>query len=157
MLKEFMGYGKIKTICILGVGNTIRGDDGIGSYICSIIEQMQVPGITTMRVQQLDAEMVEDLLHFDHVLITDASINGKDVELYELFPDVVPPLSSSHHLNASMLGALAQKVYRKNLSLFICAVRGYDFEIGDLLSEKAKANCTKAISLTMEWIDSLRN
>jgi hydrogenase maturation protease len=152
-----MRNNKINSICIVGVGNTIRADDGIGNHICSAIEQMQVPGITTMTVQQLDAELIGDLLHFDHVLITDASLGGMDVDLYELFPDVVPPLSSSHHLNASMLAGLAQKLYGKNLSLFICAVRGYDFEMGDLLSEKAKANCTKAISLTMEWIDSLRN
>jgi hydrogenase maturation protease len=152
-----MVNNKVNNICIVGVGNTIRADDGIGSYICSAIEQMHVPGITTITVQQLDAELVEDLLPFDQVLITDASIEGSEVELYELFPDTAFPLSSSHHVNAAMLGALSQKIYDKKLSLFICAVRGYDFEIGEKLSEKAKANCSKAISLTMEWIDSKRN
>jgi hypothetical protein len=43
------------------------------------------------------------------------------------------------------------------MSLFICAVRGYDFNIGDTISEKAKANCLMAISLILEWIGSLRN
>ena len=152
-----MANNKVNKICIVGVGNTIRADDGIGRYICLAIEQMEVPGITTMIVQQLDAELVEDLLPFDHVLITDASLKGSEVELYELFPDNAFPLSSSHHVNAAMLGALSQKIYDKKLSLFICAVRGYDFGIGEKLSEKAKANCSKAISLTMEWINSQRN
>jgi hydrogenase maturation protease len=157
MLMELVKNDKVNNICIVGVGNTIRADDGIGNYICLAIEQMKLPGISTMIVQQLDAELVEDLLLFNHVLITDAAIDGIEVDLYELFPDNVLPLSSSHHVNAAMLAALAKRVYGKKLSLFLCAVRGYDFEIGDLLSEKAKANCLKAISLTMEWIDSLRN
>jgi hydrogenase maturation protease len=148
---------KAHTICIVGVGNTIRGDDGIGNYICNAIEQMQVPGVNTMLVQQLEAELIEDLLHFDHVLITDASIEGKDADLYKLYPHDESPLSSSHHLNAAMLAALSEKVYGIKMSLFICAVRGYDFNIGDTISEKAKANCLMAISLILEWIGSLRN
>lgn len=148
---------EVHTICIVGVGNTIRADDGIGNYICNAIEQMQVPGVNTMIVQQLDAELVEDLLHFDHVLITDASVEGKEADLYNLLPNDGPPLSSSHHLNAAMLAALSEKVYGIKMSLFICAVRGHDFNIGDTISEKAKANCQQAISLILEWIGSLRN
>jgi hydrogenase maturation protease len=148
---------KVHTICIVGVGNTIRADDGIGNYICNAIEQMQIPGVNTMIVQQLDAELVEDLLHFDHVLITDASMEGKEADLYNLLPIDGPPLSSSHHLNAAMLAALSEKVYGIKMSLFICAVRGHDFNIGDTISEKAKANCQQAISLIHEWIGSLRN
>ena len=148
---------KVHTICIVGVGNTIRADDGIGNYICNAIEQMQIPGVNTMIVQQLDAELVEDLLHFDHVLITDASVEGKEADLYNLLPNNGPPLSSSHHLNAAMLAALSEKVYGIKMSLFICAVRGHDFNIGDTISEKAKANCQQAISLILEWIGSLRN
>jgi hydrogenase maturation protease len=148
---------KVHTICIVGVGNTIRADDGIGNYICNAIEQMQIPGVNTMIVQQLDAELVEDLLHFDHVLITDASMEGKEADLYNLLPIDGLPLSSSHHLNAAMLAALSEKVYGIKMSLFICAVRGHDFNIGDTISEKAKANCQQAISLILEWIGSLRN
>jgi len=148
---------KVHTICIVGVGNTIRADDGIGNYICNAIEQMQIPGVNTMIVQQLEAELVEDLLHFDHVLITDASVEGKEADLYNLLPNNGPPLSSSHHLNAAMLAALSEKVYGIKMSLFICAVRGHDFNIGDTISEKAKANCQQAISLILEWIGSLRN
>src|SRR6476660_3058029 len=129
---------KVHTICIVGVGNTIRADDGIGNYICNAIEQMQIPGVNTMIVHQLDAELVEDLLHFDHVLITDASVEGKEADLYNLLPNDGPPLSSSHHLNAAMLAALSEKVYGIKMSLFICAVRGHDFNIGDAISEKAK-------------------
>ena len=148
---------EVHTICIVGVGNTIRADDGIGNYICNAIEQMQIPGVNTMIVQQLEAELVEDLLHFDHVLITDASVEGKEADLYNLLPNNGPPLSSSHHLNAAMLAALSEKVYGIKMSLFICAVRGHDFNIGDTISEKAKANCQQAISLILEWIGSLRN
>lgn len=156
-MKWVMEKTKTHTICIVGVGNTIRGDDGIGNYICNAIEEKQQPGITTMIVQQLDAELVEELLHYDHVLITDASIEGNSVDLHELYPNVIHPLSTSHHLNAAMLAALSEKVYGKKLSLFICAVRGYDFELGDSISEKAKANCEQAISRTLKWIGSLSN
>jgi Ni,Fe-hydrogenase maturation factor len=84
-------------------------------------------------------------------------VEGKEADLYNLLPNDGPPLSSSHHLNAAMLAALSEKVYGIKMSLFICAVRGHDFNIGDAISEKAKANCLMAISLILEWIGSLRN
>jgi hydrogenase maturation protease len=144
------------SICIVGVGNDIRSDDGIGSYVCNAFEKMSIPGFTILHVQQLDVEIIEELLPYRHILIVDASMDGNDVDLYELAHGVVAPLSSSHHINVAMLTALAQRLYSKKLSLFICAVRGYDFEMGNMLSEKAKANCNQAISQIHEWVNSLK-
>ncbi len=145
------------SICMVGVGNVIRQDDGIGSYVCNAFEKMSIPGITILHLQQLDVEIIEDFLPYKHILIVDASIDGNEIELYNLSPEAVIPLSTSHHINVAMLDALAQRLYSKKLSLFICAVRGYDFEMGNMLSEKAKANCNQAISQIHEWINSLEN
>jgi hypothetical protein len=53
-------------ICIAGIGNPIRSDDGIGAYICEQIELLQIPGITTLPLQQLQVEQIEVFAGFDH-------------------------------------------------------------------------------------------
>lgn len=140
------------TVCIIGVGNTIRSDDGMGAYVCSILKDLQIPALQIMVVHQLDAELVEELVQYDKLVIIDAAVDGDDVSFYELQTADAIPLSSSHHVNAAMLAALAQKVYHKELPLMICAVRGYDFDIGDKLSEAAEANCIKAVKVIQDWL-----
>lgn len=140
------------TVCLVGVGNTIRSDDGAGAYVCRLFDDLKIAGLQTQVVHQLDAELVEGLRPFDRVVIIDAAIDGDDVVLYPLDSTDAQPVASSHHVNASMLAALADKVYGYKLPLMACAVRGYNFEIGDSLSEHAEANCIKAVKVIQDWL-----
>ena len=139
-------------ILILGVGNILMSDDGIGSYICSQIDAMHLPGVTTHIVHQLHVELIEDLLNYDSVIIADASIKEKEVEFFPLQPDKTQTLSSSHHLNANMLNTLFQKVYGKTTPIFLCAVRGDYFEMGEIFSVQTMKNANNAIKIICDWI-----
>lgn len=148
---------KNSKICIVGIGNTLRGDDGVGAFVCSILEKMNLPFVTTLIVQQLQVELIQDFLSYDYVILTDASLTGKEVEFYALPPGQTETVSSSHQASASMLNALSQKLYNKSLPLLICAVRGENFEIGESLSAFAVANTNKAVQLLCNWIKSHTN
>jgi hydrogenase maturation protease len=144
-------------ICIVGIGNTLRSDDGIGALVCSSLEKMDLPFVTTLLVQQLQVELIEDFLSYDYVILADASLTGKEVEFYALPPGQTEAVSSSHQASAKMLDALSQKLYNKRLPLLICAVRGENFEIGDTLSAFAIANTYKAVHLLCNWIKGHTN
>ncbi|MBL0356026.1 MAG: hydrogenase maturation protease [Chitinophagaceae bacterium] len=139
-------------ILIVGIGNTLRGDDGIGAYICSCFDQLHIDGVKTMLTQQLHTEMVDELLCYDHIVFADASITGEPVDFYPLKKEEVVPVSSSHHVNAVLLNALAKQLYQKDLPIMICSVSGENFEMGEGLSATAKKNADNAIDIICNWI-----
>ncbi len=138
-------------VLVIGVGNTIRGDDGIGPYICARMEALQLEGIKTRNIQQLQTDMVEELLEYDQTIIADASIHSEDILFYAVDP-TTSPAASSHHSNPAMLAALAQQLYNKKLPIMVCSVKGEDFGMKDQLSPAAKERADKAIVLITEWI-----
>ena len=139
-------------ILIIGVGNTLRSDDGIGAYICSQMDALHLPDVTMRILHQLHIELIEDLWQYDSVIIADAAVTVKDVEFIPLQIHETQVLSSSHHLNANMLGALAQKIHGKNIPIFLCSVGGENFEMGETLSVKAMMNADNAVKLINAWI-----
>ena len=144
-------------ICVVGIGNTLRSDDGIGALVCSCLEIMNFPGVTTLVIQQLQVELIEKFLTYDYVILADASLSGKEVDFYTLPFDEVAIVSSSHQASAKMLDTLSQKLYHKKLPILICAVRGENFEIGETLSDYAITNTGKAVHLLYNWIDGHTN
>ncbi|OIR05720.1 hydrogenase 2 maturation endopeptidase [mine drainage metagenome] len=139
-------------IAVIGVGNTLRSDDGIGAHICSKIDELNLPFITTIIVQQLHVELIEELINYDSVIIADAAVTGNDVDLNSLVFNETQTTSSSHHMNANMLNALLQKIHGKKITINLCSVRGENFELGETLSPSAIANANKAVKIICDFI-----
>jgi hydrogenase maturation protease len=139
-------------ICIIGIGNTLRGDDGVGAYVCTAIETLNLPGVDTMIVLQLTPDLMEDLQQYKHVIITDASYNCNGFAFYRLGADETNAQSSSHAVNASMFYLLFKKIYSKQPSFYICAIEPEDVSIGSGLTISAKANADIAVRAIALWI-----
>lgn len=152
-----MNTSSDKKILLIGIGNTLRSDDGVGAYICGKIGELAIPGLTIMVVQQLLVELVEDLVNYDHVLLVDAAVNSSSVHFEPLETNSQMPVSSSHHVNASVLQALVSKLYNKSLSLHLCTIPGYDFNTGDQLSSQTKEAAADALALITDWLKKKTN
>lgn len=144
---------KPNNILLVGVGNTLRGDDGIGAYICSCIDALKMPGVQTLVTQQLDTALLDELTEADHIIIADASFEGKAVDFFKVSGNEPIPVSSSHHMSAPLLMQMAKTIYQKELSMMICAVAGYRFSMKEKLSARAKKNADKAVAVIIEWIN----
>jgi len=161
MMSIYMNKKKIdkkedhkKRTCITGIGNTLRSDDGVGAYVCRLIEEKNLEGVTVIIVQQLDIGMTEDLTKFDTVIFVDASLKDETISFKPLALENNQPPSVSHHINAAVLTGLAKILYSANTRFYICAIGGNNFEIGHVLSEKAMDNALEAVSFLTDWIQS---
>ncbi len=141
---------------ITGIGNTLRGDDGIGAYICAAIDTLQLDGVRTLTVHQLDSDLLDEFLEADHIILADAFVEGRPVHFYQVKPEDSPPVSSSHHMSAATLIQMAKLVYHRELSVMICAVGGFDFGMKEKLSARAKRNADKAVKTICDWIGKNR-
>lgn len=142
----------IKKIILFGTGNTLRGDDGIGAYICQAVEKQQISGVETLQITQLNTDLLDEMMKADHVIVADASASVESVHFYPVSEDETTPVSSSHHMSAGLLVKTAQLLYQKPLSIFICAVRGYDFSLREGLTADAKKNADQTVSIILDKI-----
>jgi hydrogenase maturation protease len=139
-------------VLFVGVGNTLRGDDGVGAYICSKIEKLNFENTAIEKVHQLQTEILETFLQYDKILIVDASISASDVQIEKVPETIAGPISSSHHTNVAALYVLAKRLYQKQLDLYTCAVPVQSFEMGERLSEFAKRNADEAVEKIRKWM-----
>ena len=142
-----------KQICVVGVGNTLRSDDGVGIFICSELEKIKLSGLSVITIHQLHIELVEDLKEFNTIIVVDAGTNlEKEFSFYPV-NEQKSSIHSSHNIDATLLFSLLQKLYPSNRSFYICAVQTQSFEFGDTLSPLALSNAEKAIHLLTEFIE----
>lgn len=143
----------LKKVLVVGIGNTIRGDDGIGAYVSSVIDQINIEAVETLIVQQLDTSLIDVFLKADKIVLVDAALTG-DVNFYLLRNEESFSISSSHYVNANLLSSLIKKLYEKEIIIMMCEVGGENFDMREKLSSNAKQNADKAVGLIVDWIKS---
>ena len=147
-----MGNATCKQICIIGIGNPMRADDGVGAFICEILDEKKNDGLTCMTKHQLDFGITEELIEFEEVIFIDASIETPSISLQELSKEVKCSTSFSHHLQASMVAKLANELFDAHTRFYLCSVGCYRFRMGAAISAKARHNAHAAVSLLTDWI-----
>ncbi len=151
------------SILIIGIGNPGRGDDGLGPALVSRLsdsgaaEETEACPFTAMEGRatavwkyQLNVEDADAVKDFDVVLFADASAAGEE-------PVVLTPLLpaksiafSTHEMSPASVLALAEELYGRSPRGFLLAIRGYAWEIGEELSERARQNLASAAALLKE-------
>lgn len=140
---------------MIGVGNTLRGDDGIGASVCTMIEQLQLTGVSTITTHQLHIEQAEDFSAYDILIIVDAAVTGDEVVFNEVLESGSDAHPASHHINAATLLSLLKKLYKKEIQMMLCAVPGENFDMGEQLSSTAQKNAGIAAGTIISWLDKL--
>lgn len=149
----------VKPILIFSCGNPSRGDDALGSLLCERLEAELESDDLSRQVEiltdfQLQIEHATDLLGRKKVLFVDASV----AENAELKLMSIQPHRDTSYTTHAMTPTAVMDVYTQiyDSPLPDCnqlAIRGYAFELGSGLSDRAKHNLEKAIPLVMDWID----
>lgn len=141
----------MKTL-LIGYGNAVRGDDGAGAHIVREIEKTKLPGVSVRIVHQLQVELIEDFSGFDRIIFVDARNEGPEVSLEKIqFPKTCV-ITSSHHAGPELLGNLAKKIYGFESELFLCSIRGENFDFKKELSPDALTRAKAAITQIRELI-----
>ncbi|MBF0489340.1 MAG: hydrogenase maturation protease [Candidatus Omnitrophica bacterium] len=136
---------EVKTFLVMGIGNPLRSDDGVGPYIAQKIKEKAIAGVKVLVSQQLDIEVLEEAANYNKILIIDASFLGEGLIFRKIQSTDNEQGSSSHHLTPEFFWTLAKKLYHHDLSLYLCAIRGRNFEMGEQLSPEIQLLVPKAM------------
>ena len=121
---------------IIGIGNPLRSDDGLG---WAVAEQLSRDGHTACdirTVHQLTPELAEWMAAVDLVVMIDASYEGEPGELRirPLSPSAQPSAMGTHYATPEELAALTAAIYGHCPPVVVVTMTGANFGIGEQLS-----------------------
>ena len=138
-------------ILLFGYGNPGRGDDALGPELIGRIAQLHLAAVECQNDMQLQVEHVTDLAACDQVLFIDADMSCAEPFDFSEISAVKDDSYTSHAMSPTALLHAYRQVYGKDAPpAFLLRIRGYDFELGDLLSDQASANLATATKLVLE-------
>lgn len=123
-------------ILIIGYGNSLRGDDGIGCQIADCLyESLTDPDVEILSRHQLTPELVEPISRADLVIFVDACSEGTpgEIESYRIEP-TKDTSSFTHETNPGGLLTVSQELYGRYPDAVMFSVCGKGFEYGEELS-----------------------
>lgn len=126
---------------IVGYGNRLRSDDGLGVLAAEqLLRAGPVEGTEILACRQLTPEFAESISQVETVLFIDASRGGQPGEIR--CKQVNPQPSEflfAHQLTPQTLLSLCCELYGVCPQAFEISICGECFELGDQLSAKAAA------------------
>ena len=129
----------MKTL-ILGYGNTLRKDDGLGVYASEALAATALPAdVEVLSCHQLSPELSATLAQAEHVIFIDVTLaaNGElpgRIKTRELHPRPTQPSGITHHFAPETLLAMAETLYGHAPQASLFSVTADNFDLGEGLS-----------------------
>ena len=143
-------------LLLFGYGNPGRGDDALGPELIARVEKMQLAGVECQNDMQLQVEHVADLNGCEMVLFVDADMSCAEPYDFSEPVSAMDDSYTSHAMNPAALLHAYREIYRKDAPpAFLLRIRGYDFSLGDPLTDKAAKNLEAAMQLVVELCNSV--
>jgi hydrogenase maturation protease len=126
---------------IVGYGNPLRGDDGIGWHAARLLATAPwLDGGRVLARHQLTPELAEDVGRASLVVLVDAAAEGNpgSVSVRRIGSPPPTPITWSHHLSPETLAGLAEALYGTVPPIVLVSVAAESFAEGDGLSSALK-------------------
>lgn len=145
---------KQKTILVIGYGNPLRGDDGIGEQVAEAVALWNLSQVRSIATHQLTPELAEELSQVDCAIFVDACIASEAFQITPLLPNTDAGSQLGHYTDPRSLLALAEILYGKAPQAWLVAVPGVNFELGVSLSSQAREGVERALVKIRELVVS---
>ena len=151
----------IKKFLIIGYGNTLRSDDGLGPYIVKKLRNKLYnfrKNIKIMSLPQLDVTLASQISKTDIVLFVDANSGTTDelVSIERIKPQTSPVRLNyiSHKIDIPTLLRASLDWFGIEPVCYIVMPKGFNFAIGDSISEKALKSAEVAQDKIIDMLKS---
>jgi hydrogenase maturation protease len=141
---------------IIGFGNPLRSDDGIGWHIAQrLSRELLRDDIQVIAAQQLTPEMAEIASRAERVLFVDAAPQGQPGTVHCQLVAPSPALNNfTHELSPASVLNLAQDLYGRCPSAHLFTVAGETFGTGDTMSPAVVAVVPALVAHLISLVDS---
>jgi hydrogenase maturation protease len=144
----FTNLGKM--ILVIGYGNTLRSDDGIGQIVAMEVEKWHLPQVRSHYTPQLTPELAEKIAEFATVIFVDACLEGNQVELKAL--KICHNHNWGHFMDPESLLYLTKFLYQKTPQAWLITIPAKNLNLGENLSDSAQKGLTQALATIKDLI-----
>ncbi len=140
---------------LIGCGNPLRGDDGVGWQIVQQVQDLMVSEqVTFLTCHQLTPELAEQLSQAELAIFVDACVGEPQgaVRCQPVQPLPSRHLTLSHHFSPSTLLGFAQQFFGKAPKAFLVSINGANFGYKEGLSPLVAEALPCAVQLVLQLL-----
>jgi hydrogenase maturation protease len=132
-------------LLIIGYGNTLRRDDGVGPRVAEAVEELHLPNVHTLACQQLSPEHADPISRADTVIFVDASVEAPlEVQFRQLEPGDSTQLMA-HAADPRTMLALARDVFGHAPTAWWLTIPAFTMDFGETLSAATQSGFSTAV------------
>ena len=149
-------------ILVLGIGNLVLNDEGIGIHIVHTLSQMELPrGVDVLDGGTGGLALLETLQSYPRVILVDAALDNRQAgtirRLSPRYSRDYPPLLSAHEIGLKeMIDAMLLLGQAPQIELLAVSVRNCH-RLGMHLSPEIRRAIPQILQLVFEIIKDLRH
>lgn len=133
-------------LLVIGYGNTLRGDDGVGPRVAEAVGALRLPGVRTLICQQLSPEHAAPISLAETVIFVDAAVDAtQEVQLRRLEPNDTTQLMA-HAADPRTMLALSRDVFGHVPRAWWLTIPAVKMEFSESLTPEAQRGCAEAIN-----------
>jgi hydrogenase maturation protease len=125
-------------LLVLGYGNTLRSDDGVGPRVADAVAALALPGVCALVCPLLTPELADPVSQARVVIFVDAAVDApREVQMRKLAPAGTSQIMA-HAASPATLLALARDVFGHTPEAWWLTIPVEDLGIGEELSPLAQ-------------------
>ena len=132
-------------LLVIGYGNTLRGDDGVGPRVAEAVGHLRLPGVRTLICPLLTPELAEPISRAAKVIFVDAAVDvPKEVQWRKLEPNETSQLMA-HAADPRTMLALARDVFGHAPEAWWLTIPAMDLSFREELSPEVQRGFAEAV------------
>jgi hydrogenase maturation protease len=135
----------MEAILVIGYGNELRSDDGVGLKAAAAIAGLQLPGVNTIACHQLMPELAEPIAAARAVIFVDAACDSDNGVQVRMIEPLVTVRTLAHTGSPQSLLDLARELFGRCPPAWMISIPAFTFDFGEQLSPQAGKGLASAI------------
>ena len=146
-----------KPVLVIGYGNSLRGDDGLGPHVASLLSQQVDPAaVHILTPQQLTPDLAERVAASRMTILIDARVGNVAGRIHHSLvsiPDRAAP-TFQHHITPESLAGVTHALYRVSPLMHLFTAEAGSFEIREGLSPELLAAAEDLVGQVMNLLSN---
>jgi hydrogenase maturation protease len=140
-------------ILLYGYGNPARGDDALGPTLVERVQNTMAAKIDYLVSMQLSIEDALNIAGYDMVIFADASKVVQSDFVMEKIQASAQVSFSMHAISPAYVMHLCKTYMSESPEIYVLHLKGFQWELGQPLSEGASSALESACRFVIRWID----
>lgn len=149
-------------VLVIGVGNTFRGDDGVGPVVAARLKELALPGVTVLEQSGEGTSLMAAWENVAYVIVVDAVQSGTEPGTIHRLDVTDKPIPaqfgsrfSGHAFGVAGAVEMARLLDRLPKRLIVYGIEGLTFATGQGLSAEVERGVETAVQQIREEITAV--